>query len=101
VPEDPVEKGERLHYAYDIKWSDQLAGPESLTESGDVQPHVNAMRDATINNIQAVRNPHTGGWRLTFLVPTDSLKSPLELRAFLAGANGGALTETWSYALSP
>ena len=137
VPEEPVEKGERLHYAYDIKWSDQLAGPESLahvsatrvgraavapgdkrkptrvviefvgdeldelTESGDVQPRVNAMRDATINNIQAVRNPHTGGWRLTFLVPTDSLKSPLELRAFLAGANGGALTETWSYALSP
>lgn len=137
VPKDPVTKGQRLHYAYDINWSEDLAGPDSLahatatrigraavtpgqprntirvaidfvggeldklTESGDVQPRVNAMRDATITDIQAVRNPHTGGWRLTFLVPTDSLKSPLELRAYLAGANGGALTETWSYALSP
>ena len=74
---------------------------EGLTEPGSVQPRVNAMRDATINNIEAVRNPHTGGWRLTFLVPTDSLDSPLELRAFLAGPEGGALTQTWSYALSP
>lgn len=137
VPKDPVTAGERLHYAYSIKWSSQLAGPDSLahatasrigraavvpgqprntirvaiefvggpladlTEPGDVQPRVNAMRDATINNIEAIRNPHTGGWRLTFLVPTDSLESPLELRAFLADANGGALTQTWSYALSP
>ena len=137
VPKDPVEAGERLHYAYNINWSSQLAGPDSLahaaasrigraavvpgqprdtirvaiefvggelenlTEAGDVQPRVNAMRDATINNIEAVRNPHTGGWRLTFLVPTESLDSPLELRAFLADANGGALTQTWSYALSP
>lgn len=136
VPKDPITQGQRLHYAYDIKWSQDLAGPESLahtaatrigraavtpgqprdtmrvvidfvggeldklTEAGDVQPRVNAMRDATINDIKAVRNPHTGGWRLSFLVPTGSLKSPLELRAFLAGANGGALTETWSYALS-
>jgi glucans biosynthesis protein len=72
-----------------------------LSDPANVQPRVNAMRDATINNIEAVRNPHTGGWRLTFLVPTDSLKTPLELRAYLAGADGGALTETWSYALSP
>lgn len=137
VPEDRVGAGQRLHYAYNINWGEQLAGPESLahtsasrvgraatmhgrprdtvrvaiefvggdldklTESGDVYPRVNAMRDATINNIEAVRNPHTGGWRLTFLVPPDSLKSPLELRAYLAGSNGGALTETWSYRLSP
>ncbi|MBS63631.1 glucan biosynthesis protein [Salinisphaera sp.] len=137
VPDDPVEAGARLHYAYSIRWGKELASPASLahttasrigraavtpgqprntlqvaiefeggelgklTDPASVQPRVNAMRDATINNIEAVRNPHTGGWRLTFLVPTDSLKQPLELRAYLAGADGGALTETWSYALSP
>lgn len=137
VPKDPVEAGERLYYSYDITWSKQRPGADSLghvvasrigraavtpgqprntlrvaiefvggplgdlENSEAVQPRVNAMRDATINNIEAVRNPHTGGWRLTFLVPTDALQSPLELRAFLAGADGGALTETWSYALSP
>ncbi|WP_461110248.1 OpgD/OpgG family glucan biosynthesis protein [Salinisphaera aquimarina] len=137
VPKAPVTANQRLHFAYDIKWSSELAAPDSfghtvasrigraavvpgqprntvrvaiefaggdlgnLTDPNAVQPRVNAMRDATINNIQAVRNPHTGGWRLTFLVPTDSLDSPLELRAFLADVNGGALTETWTYALSP
>ncbi|MES1924300.1 Periplasmic glucans biosynthesis protein [Salinisphaera sp. T31B1] len=73
----------------------------NLVDANSVQPRVNAMRDATINNIQAVRNPHTGGWRLTFLVPTASLDSPLELRAYLADSKGGALTETWTYALAP
>ncbi|WP_123631249.1 glucan biosynthesis protein [Salinisphaera orenii] len=137
IPKAPVKAGQRLHYAYDIKWSTEGVVPNSLghaqasrigraatvpgqprntirvaiefvggelgglEDSAAVQPRVNALRDATINNIQAVRNPHTGGWRLTFLVPTDSLDSPLELRAYLAGKEGGALTETWSYALKP
>ncbi len=137
VPNEPVTASQRLHYSYDIRWSEEPAAPDSfghavatrvgraavvpgqprntiqvaveftggelakLTDPNSVQPRVNAMRDATINNIQAVPNPHTGGWRLTFLVPTDSLGSPLELRAFLSDANGGALTETWTYALSP
>lgn len=70
-----------------------------LTDANSVQPKVNAMRDVTINDIQAVRNPHTGGWLLTFLVPTSALDKPLELRAYLADANGGGLTETWSYLL--
>lgn len=74
---------------------------DDLDAAGAVQPRVNAMRDATINNIEAVRNPHTGGWRLTFLVPAEALDSPLGLRAFLADAEGGALTETWSYTLTP
>ncbi|WP_158583468.1 glucan biosynthesis protein [Salinisphaera sp. Q1T1-3] len=71
-----------------------------LKDAKSVQPRVNAGRDVTINNIQAVRNPHTGGWRLSFLVPTSALDSPLNLRAYLADANGGGLTETWTYLLS-
>lgn len=135
IPQDPIKADQRLHFAYDIKWSSKMQVPESLGHASDtrvgmaavapgrqkdqvrvvidfvggeltklkdansVQPRVNAMRDVTLNNIQAVRNPHTGGWRLSFLVPTSALKKPLELRAYLADANGGGLTETWSYLL--
>lgn len=135
IPQDPVKAGQRLHFAYDIKWSSKMEIPASLghasatrvgmaavtpgqqknqvrvvidfvggelgklKDANSVQPRVNATRDVTFHDIQAVRNPHTGGWRLTFLVPTSALKTPLELRAYLADANGGGLTETWSYLL--
>lgn len=135
IPQDLVKAGQRLHFAYDIKWSSKIEIPDSLghaaatrvgmaavtpgqqknqvrvaidfvggelgklKDANSVQPRVNAMRDVTLHDIQAVRNPHTGGWRLTFLVPTSALKTPLELRAYLADANGGGLTETWSYLL--
>jgi glucans biosynthesis protein len=46
-----------------------------------------------------VKNPFTGGWRLTFQVKRKQ-KDPLELRAYLDQGNT-VLTETWSYALHP
>ena len=46
-----------------------------------------------------VKNPATGGWRLTFQV-RPKRKTPIELRAFLDKASD-TLTETWSYALVP
>jgi periplasmic glucans biosynthesis protein len=46
-----------------------------------------------------VKNPVTGGWRLTFEVKPKR-KEPLELRAFL-DKGGDTLTETWSYVLLP
>jgi periplasmic glucans biosynthesis protein len=46
-----------------------------------------------------VKNPATGGWRLTFqLRPKGS--TPVELRAYLADGDD-VLTETWSYVLLP
>jgi glucans biosynthesis protein len=45
---------------------------------------------------QVVKNPVTGGWRLTFQARPK--KTPVELRAFL-DKDGNALTETWSYVL--
>ncbi|HVO22426.1 MAG TPA: glucan biosynthesis protein G [Candidatus Margulisiibacteriota bacterium] len=45
---------------------------------------------------QVVKNPATGGWRLTFQVRPK--KTPVDLRAFL-DKDGNALTETWSYVL--
>ena len=136
VPSEPVKAGQRLHYAYDVSWSDAPIAPQSLghvaasrigmaavvpgeqknqvkiaidfvggsltklTDANSVKARVNAARDVTINNIRAVRNPHTNGWRLSFLVPTKALESPLDLRAYLADANGGGLTETWNYRLA-
>jgi glucans biosynthesis protein len=48
---------------------------------------------------QVVKNPVTGGWRLTFqLKPAGS--DPVELRAFL-DQGGTALTETWSGVVVP
>jgi glucans biosynthesis protein len=46
-----------------------------------------------------VKNPVTGGWRLTFQVRPKK-REPLELRAYL-DQGGDALTETWSYVILP
>jgi glucans biosynthesis protein len=46
-----------------------------------------------------VKNPVTGGWRLTIQVRPKG-RGPVELRAFLDEGNE-VLTETWSYALMP
>ncbi len=46
-----------------------------------------------------LKNPNTGGWRLTFQV-RPKRREPLELRAFIDEA-GEALTETWSYVMLP
>ncbi len=46
-----------------------------------------------------IKNPVTGGWRLSFQVQPKTDK-PLELRAFL-DKDGNALTETWTYGVVP
>ncbi len=46
-----------------------------------------------------IKNPVTGGWRLTFEVRPKH-DDPLELRAFL-DQGGDTLTETWSYVILP
>jgi glucans biosynthesis protein len=50
-------------------------------------------------NQHVVKNPVTGGWRLTFQVRLQD-DSATELRAFLDLA-GDTLTETWSYVVLP
>lgn len=51
-----------------------------------------------LTNQHVIKNPVTGGWRVSFEVQPK--KEPLELRAFL-DKGGAALTETWSYAILP
>jgi len=54
---------------------------------------------AEIVEQQAVKNPVTGAWRMTFVAKPKS-NDPVELRAFL-DLGGSALTETWTYTLLP
>jgi len=54
---------------------------------------------AEILDQHVVKNPVTGGWRLTFQTQPKR-KEPIELRAFL-DKGGEALTETWSYVVLP
>ena len=54
---------------------------------------------ATILDQHVVKNPATGGWRLSFqLRPLHG--TPVELRAYLTEGDD-VLTETWSYAVLP
>jgi glucans biosynthesis protein len=46
-----------------------------------------------------VKNPVTGGWRLTFQI-RPLRNDPVELRAFL-DQGGNSLTETWSDVIAP
>ena len=48
---------------------------------------------------QVVKNPVTGGWRLTFQMK-PLRNDPVELRAFL-DQGGNSLTETWSDVIVP
>ena len=56
-------------------------------------------KDGEIVDQHVVKNPQTGGWRLTFQVRPKT-DQPVELRAFLQKGDE-ALTETWSYLLHP
>ncbi len=55
---------------------------------------------ATLLDQHVVKNAVSGGWRLAFQIRPKKWTAPIELRAFLARGDR-ALTETWSYAISP
>jgi len=65
-----------------------LRGVVTIASDGDA---------AELFDQHVVKNPVTGGWRLTFEVKPKR-KEPIELRAFL-DKGGDTLTETWSYVL--
>jgi glucans biosynthesis protein len=66
------------------------------TASLSVGPQPDA---ATLLDQHVVKNPATGGWRLTFQLSPQRV-DPVELRAYLADGDD-VLTETWSYTLLP
>jgi glucans biosynthesis protein len=66
--------------------------PPSASVSAGPQPDAAELLDRHV-----VKNPVTGGWRLSFQLRPHS-DNPVELRAYLADGDD-ALTETWSYTL--
>jgi glucans biosynthesis protein len=60
---------------------------------------VSAGPGAELLDQHVVKNPATGGWRVSFQLRAVT-KDPIELRAYLE-RGGHVLTETWSYALLP
>ena len=67
--------------------------PSAVVSAGP-QPDAAELLDRHV-----VKNPVTGGWRLSFQLRPQT-NNPLELRAYLADGDD-ALTETWSYTLLP
>ncbi|RWU05400.1 glucan biosynthesis protein [Pseudodesulfovibrio sp. S3] len=82
-----------------------------LNPPSNVTGVVTCGKGAVISEQHVEKNPHTGGWRLSFLVRPDKEPSalekvlpkrtpPIDLRAFLK-INDTTLTETWNYAYQP
>lgn len=78
-----------------------FAGPElaKLPADAEVGAYVDVGINGKVGGVRVIKNQISGGWRLIFTVKLDDQDHPLEMRAYLTGADGGALTETWSYAL--
>jgi len=71
----------------------------SLPANAPVNAVITVGEEGALVQQSTTKNPVTGGWRLAVQVKSPKDK-PLELRAFLQSETD-ALTETWSYQLSP
>jgi glucans biosynthesis protein len=90
------ENSHRFVIDFDGKELDGVPGDQILR--GDVT--IASGEDAAeIIDQHVVKNPVTGGWRLTFQLRPKT-GSPIELRAYL-DKGSETLTETWSYQLHP
>jgi periplasmic glucans biosynthesis protein len=71
-----------------------------LPADAKVEPVVTGQNVETREAI-AYPNAVTGGYRMTLRLKRPDESKPVELRAFLRTAEGGAISETWSYLLPP
>jgi len=91
-----VEDAQRFVVDFDGKRLDALPADSVLRGVVTIASGAEA---AELLNQHVVKNPVTGGWRLTFQV-RPKRREPIELRAFL-DKDGDTLTETWSYVILP
>jgi len=89
--------GDTVRFVVDFS-GEKLAALPAATVLRGVVTVAEGSDAGEIVNQQVVKNPVTGGWRLSFEVRPK--KKPLTLRAFL-DQGGSALTETWTYGLEP
>jgi len=71
-----------------------------LPSDAPVRPQVSVSDNAELVDTQLQPNPAIGGWRLTLRIKVKDASHPVEMRAALVDGQR-ALTETWSYQLSP
>jgi glucans biosynthesis protein len=72
---------------------------KSLPPGAPLRPFISVGQNGQLVQDSLLKNPVTGGWRLSFQVKPTRGK-PLELRASLRN-EGETLTEVWSYQLEP
>ncbi|MDN5937108.1 MAG: glucan biosynthesis protein G [Salinisphaera sp.] len=70
-----------------------------LPADAGVQAKVSVADNGKLGKVRVVKNQITGEWRLLFGVQAENAGQAVEMRAYLADANGKPLTETWTYAL--
>lgn len=141
VPEDALPTGVAQTYEYRLRWyagrfTHPPLGYVEATRCGDVEGGgkrfvidfkskaldllrppskvegvVSCGEGVVVSGQHVQKNPHTGGWRLSFVVTPEKAPSalekvlpkrrvPVDLRAFLR-LNETTLTETWNYAYQP
>ena len=71
-----------------------------LAPDAKVEPVVTGQNMETREAI-AYPNTVTSGYRMALRFKRLDDAKPVELRAFLRGPDGGAISETWSYLLPP
>jgi glucans biosynthesis protein len=90
------ENARRFIIDFDGKALQTIAGDQVLRADVTIAPDDDV---AELLDQHVVKNPVTGGWRLTFQV-RPRRNAPVDLRAFL-DKDSATLTETWAYQLVP
>jgi len=93
--QDGGAKGDTNRFVIDFAGKALNAVPDARTPTPVIS--TSPPGSAELLDYHVLRNPDTGGWRLSFQVKRK-VEAPIELRAFLQN-DKSALTETWSYAL--
>jgi len=93
--QDGGAKGDTNRFVLDFGGKELNALPEDSAPLAVIT--TSPADSAELLDHHVMRNPDTGGWRLSFQVKTKT-DAPIELRAFLTN-DKAALTETWSYAI--
>ena len=68
-----------------------------LSGGAKVSPVVTVGEGAALHHASIQRNPENGSWRVAFTIRPGEPARPVELRCFIRGEKGEALTETWSH----
>lgn len=71
---------------------------KKLPADAPVEAVVSVDANGKLQEINAIRNETTGGWRMTVKLRRVDEKKPVELRGYL-NSNNNTLSETWSYIL--